>query len=314
MKSSEIKSMALECLKNKWKKVIIFVFFFILIEYILTSFLLPINKSDMIYSSINNVLTSFKIDENIAYHITNFVNKIVNIIFNLALTESVNYDISSFISYISDSSRIILMLFFTVKVIFETPLSYAFTISLMKFKRSGSIGKISFLENDNFRFKRAFSVEFRRILKLTIPIILLMITYIMLIGDLKGILKSYNYMQNILFYDRYSIAIQKYSVKFIIDIVLVCASAIFYYSQKLKYIMSFKISYDEPNLSAEQVVEKSKQIMMGHRIEYFKLRLSFIGWEILAYYTLCIGYLWLIPYIQISTICFYDKIKEIQQN
>ena len=49
--------------------------------------------------------------------------------------------------------------------------------------------------------------------------------------------------------------------------------------------------------------------MNGHRKEYFILQLSFIFLEILASLTLGIGYIWLSPYIQTSTICFYDKIK-----
>lgn len=102
--------------------------------------------------------------------------------------------------------------------------------------------------------------------------------------------------------------------KFIIDIILLVICSIYYYTQKIKYILSFKIAFDEPESSTKEVLEKSKKLMLGHRKEYFILQLSFIGWKILAYITLGIGYLWLTPYIQISTICFYDKLKENMVN
>lgn len=311
MNSSKTKKMAIECLQNKWKKVVLFIFCYIVIEYILTRLLLPISKSSMIYNSLNNILSNiFKLNEDIATGVSRVINTFANITYNLTSNESVNYDIISLISYITKGEGILILILFSVKIIFEVPLAYALTISLMKLKRGGDIGIFSFLENDNFQFKRAFAVELRRIEKLIIPIILIVITYIMMAGDYIGILRSHRYMQNIFLYDKYSASMNKYTMKFIIDICLIIISTVYYYIQRLKYVMSFKIAYDEPNLSAKQVVEKSKTLMMGHRKEYFMLKLSFIGWEILAYLTLCIGYLWLIPYIQVSTICFYDNLKE----
>lgn len=50
--------------------------------------------------------------------------------------------------------------------------------------------------------------------------------------------------------------------------------------------------------------------MKGNRGNYFLLQLSFIGWGILAVLSLCIGLLWLTPYIAIAEICFYDRIAK----
>lgn len=58
------------------------------------------------------------------------------------------------------------------------------------------------------------------------------------------------------------------------------------------------------------VLRKSKELMKGHRFEYFVLGLSFLGWEILGLLTLGILYLWLIPYIQVTTANFYNKLLE----
>lgn len=48
--------------------------------------------------------------------------------------------------------------------------------------------------------------------------------------------------------------------------------------------------------------------MNGHRWEFFWLQLTFIGWAFLACLTFGIGMLWLIPYIQVSTVAFYDNL------
>ena len=44
--------------------------------------------------------------------------------------------------------------------------------------------------------------------------------------------------------------------------------------------------------------------MTGNRWKLFCLEFSFIGWAILATLTLGIGFLWLIPYIQVAEIAF----------
>ena len=48
--------------------------------------------------------------------------------------------------------------------------------------------------------------------------------------------------------------------------------------------------------------------MTNKRSSYFTLNLSFIGWAILAAFTLGIGYIWLLPYIQIANVFFYESL------
>jgi hypothetical protein len=42
--------------------------------------------------------------------------------------------------------------------------------------------------------------------------------------------------------------------------------------------------------------------------------LSFIGWAFLSILVLGIGLLWLIPYMQISYMCFYEKLTKKEDN
>lgn len=74
------------------------------------------------------------------------------------------------------------------------------------------------------------------------------------------------------------------------------------------YAMTGYIQAEHPELSASQVLERSKEIMEGNRWRLFCLELSFIGWAILATLTLGIGNLWLVPYRQAATAAFYREI------
>ena len=50
--------------------------------------------------------------------------------------------------------------------------------------------------------------------------------------------------------------------------------------------------------------------MKGYKWKYVCLSLSFIGWMLLSILTLGIGLIFLYPYMQVSYICFYEKICE----
>ena len=66
---------------------------------------------------------------------------------------------------------------------------------------------------------------------------------------------------------------------------------------------------DKPELTANEAIELSMKMMDGHKLDLFILSLSFIGWSILAIFTLCIGYLWLVPYIYTTMAAFYEDVK-----
>ena len=76
------------------------------------------------------------------------------------------------------------------------------------------------------------------------------------------------------------------------------------------YSMTPYILKDCPELSAHQAIKLSRKMMKGHKWEYFWLQLSFIGWIILGFLTLGIGYLWLMPYMLTTNAAFYQKIKK----
>lgn len=77
----------------------------------------------------------------------------------------------------------------------------------------------------------------------------------------------------------------------------------------LAYALTPYILLDNPKLSTVEAIHLSREMMFGYKAKLFLLLLSFIGWGILCIFTCCIGYLWLIPYIQSSMAAFYEDVR-----
>lgn len=77
----------------------------------------------------------------------------------------------------------------------------------------------------------------------------------------------------------------------------------------LNYGQFYIILVEDPDKSLLEALKESKQLMKGNRGRYFWLMLSFIGWMILMYLTMGIGYLWLMPYMLATHIHFYLDLK-----
>lgn len=75
------------------------------------------------------------------------------------------------------------------------------------------------------------------------------------------------------------------------------------------YAMTSYILAENPELTASEAIEQSKQMMSGNRWRLFCLQFSFIGWSILCSLTLGIGNLWLTPYKQAATAAFYREVS-----
>lgn len=74
------------------------------------------------------------------------------------------------------------------------------------------------------------------------------------------------------------------------------------------YAMATYIVVDSDS-EAMDAIKQSKEMMKGHKWEYFVFILSFIGWEMLATLTLGILYIWLFPYMAVATTLFYENLN-----
>jgi uncharacterized membrane protein len=76
----------------------------------------------------------------------------------------------------------------------------------------------------------------------------------------------------------------------------------------ISYSMTFYIMADNSEISGQDAIKKSKELMMGNKYRYFCLLCRFIGWGLLSILSLGIGFLWLIPYFMTSNARFYETL------
>ena len=79
--------------------------------------------------------------------------------------------------------------------------------------------------------------------------------------------------------------------------------------KSLSYALTPYIVAEQPELSANESIELSMKMMDGHKLDLFILYLSFIGWYLLSILTLCIGMLWVMPYMYTTMAAFYEDVK-----
>ena len=65
----------------------------------------------------------------------------------------------------------------------------------------------------------------------------------------------------------------------------------------------------DSDLSAIDSIKKSWSIMKGYKWNYLLFSLSFLGWIILSQFTFFLLLIWLVPYMMVSFILYYEKIN-----
>lgn len=76
------------------------------------------------------------------------------------------------------------------------------------------------------------------------------------------------------------------------------------------YAMTMYIMQDHPELSGNDAITKSRQMMDGHKFDLFILDLSFIGWYLLGSLTFGILIIFYVePYRQVTRTNFYEQLR-----
>ena len=81
-----------------------------------------------------------------------------------------------------------------------------------------------------------------------------------------------------------------------------------------RYTMAHFILCDDPDIPAREAIRQSKELMEGHKMELFKLDLSFIGWILLSVATFGLGFIFLRPYMLAAHVAFYRELRERPAN
>lgn len=80
------------------------------------------------------------------------------------------------------------------------------------------------------------------------------------------------------------------------------------------YSMTFFIMEENPQLSAQEALQASKNMIYGHKWRLFDLWFSFIGWFILCIISFGIALIYVAPYFHTALAVFYADLKQVQHN
>lgn len=181
--------------------------------------------------------------------------------------------------------------------IIEVPLSFGFIISLLKLYNNEEVKAFDFLNSGFSNFKKSWGISLQMFLKILVPFILLIISYVLIAFGMVGMLGSS--------LSRTSSATGSFGFLGIIGFILLIVSMIWAITKSYYYQLAYIVAADNPEMSSKDAVLKSEELMKNKRGKLFCLQFSFVGWAILSSFTLGIGYLWLLPYIQFALIAFY---------
>ena len=82
------------------------------------------------------------------------------------------------------------------------------------------------------------------------------------------------------------------------------------YIKIFSYSQAMYIYAEYPDMGALAAISRSKMMMRGRKFDYFSLMiLSFYPWMLLAPFTLGILYVWLLPYMELTSVNFYNYVK-----
>lgn len=182
--------------------------------------------------------------------------------------------------------------------IIEVPISLGVVYAFIKLKRGEEVKPFDFLEIGFSNFGRAWKISLKTLLKLILPVIGILVGVLLMTGSLVSFTV-----------ESISDSTGEFSLLvMVVGLIIYIATLIWCMVRSLLYSLTFYVAYDNPNMTSLEVVNESAKMMKGNRWKIFLLELSFIGWAILCIFTLGIGYLWLVPYMQVALVCFYEHL------
>ena len=189
-------------------------------------------------------------------------------------------------------------------IVVTVPLTYGIVVSFIKLKRNEEVGYVDFCTIGFSSFSKIWSVTLNTALKMIVPIILMIVFLVVIIFSTAGAIFSFNYTESALSYS----AASGFGTVAIICSLGIMITSIYAAVKGLLYSLNNYILFDNPNMSGKEVVEQSEKLMRGNRARLFWLQLSFIGWAILASFTFGIGMFWLMPYMMVAIVVFYEDL------
>lgn len=79
--------------------------------------------------------------------------------------------------------------------------------------------------------------------------------------------------------------------------------------KSLSYALAPYILAENPELTANEAINRSMEMMNGHKMDLFLMVLGYAGFALLSLLALGIPLLWLYPYYQVVIAKFYEEVK-----
>ena len=185
-----------------------------------------------------------------------------------------------------------------IDIVINVPLSFGILYAFLKLYKDENVGAFDFFKLGFNNFGKSWSITFNIFLKMIVPAIVIIISYILIAVGISLYSTS-------LFVTYSTSAVNGYVFIAIIGFILLVVSSIWATTKYYFYQLAFLISIENEDMSAEEAVTESQKAMTGKRASLFWLQLSFIGWAILGAISFGIGFLWIIPYVHCANIAFY---------
>ena len=64
----------------------------------------------------------------------------------------------------------------------------------------------------------------------------------------------------------------------------------------------------DKDMEPKEAIKESKFMMNGYKWDYFVFELSFFGWILLSIFTFGILFIWLVPYITVANMLYYEAL------
>lgn len=200
-----------------------------------------------------------------------------------------------------------------LNIVINVVLGYGLTVSFIRLKRNEKVDYFNFIYYATKDFKKVSKIIGRLALKLSAYFILLILFLYLTITELISLYYGYGMR-----------------LSYIVEILGVFIFTTLVTMKSLYYSLNNYILYDNKEYKTKEILKESERLMQNHRWDFFKMNLSFAGWIVLGIafsigiiallficsyinillftYIAYIPLIFIMPYMQVTTICFYDNL------
>lgn len=211
-------------------------------------------------------------------------------------------------------------------VLIDIPLVYGTTVSTLKAIRNDNVGVFTFVKEGFKNFGKVWKTSLRLIVRLLIPIIISLITYMLFAFFLVLFLMT-NIPEMFAFPEGIELSpLPAIPVSTVIVFgLLFLVTLIVFFIINLNYAVINLVLADNKELKAVEILDKSKKLMHGYKLKYVLVALSFILYYVgifaafilvsglnplTAMFSLYSLVALLNPYIIGTQICLYEEMLE----